>query len=47
MLFGLAPTNPLAVVAAALALAATKAAATLIPAMPAARLPPTLALRED
>ena len=47
MLFGLAPTNPLALVAAAVALGAAGAAATIIPAMRAARLPPTSALREN
>ena len=47
MLFGLAPTDPLALVAAAVALGATGSAATFIPAMRAARLPPTSALREN
>jgi predicted permease len=47
LLFGLAPTDPLALVAAAVALGAAGAAATIIPAMRAAQLPPTSALRED
>jgi predicted permease len=47
MLFGLAPTNPLALVAAAVSLGAAGAAATIIPAMRAAQLPPTSALREN
>jgi putative ABC transport system permease protein len=47
MLFGLAPTDPLALVAAAVALGAAGAAATMIPAMRAAQLAPTSALRED
>ena len=47
MLFGLAPTDPLALVAAIAILAATGAAATIIPALRAGRLQPTSALRED
>jgi len=47
MLFGLAPTNPLALVIAAAALATTGAAATIVPAMRAARLHPTSALRGE
>jgi len=47
MLFGLAPTNPLALIIAAVALATTGAAATIVPAMRAARLHPTSALRGD
>ena len=47
MLFGLTPTNPLALVAAAVTLAATAAVATVIPALRAGRLHPTSALRED
>jgi putative ABC transport system permease protein len=47
MLFGLAPTNPVALVAAAATLAATGAIATVIPALRAARSHPTSALRED
>jgi ABC-type lipoprotein release transport system permease subunit len=47
MLFGLAPTNPAALVAAIAILAATAAAATIIPALRAGRLQPTSALRED
>jgi predicted permease len=47
MLFGLAPTNPLALVAASLTLATTGAAAAIIPALRAGRLQPTSALRED
>ncbi len=45
MLFGLAPTDPVALVAAAATLAATGAVATVIPAFRAARLHPTSALR--
>jgi ABC-type antimicrobial peptide transport system permease subunit len=47
MLFGLTPTDPLALVAAAVLLATTGAAATIIPALKAGRLQPTSALRED
>jgi predicted permease len=47
MLFGLTPTDPLALVAAAVTLATTGAAATIIPALHAGRLQPTSALRED
>lgn len=47
LLFGLAPSDPRALVAAGLTMAATAAAATLLPALRAARLEPTLALRED
>ena len=47
MLFGLTPTDPLALVAAAVTMAATAAAATIIPALRAGRLQPTSALRED
>jgi putative ABC transport system permease protein len=47
LLFGLAATNPLALVAAAVALGVAGAAATIIPAMRAAQLPPTSALREN
>jgi ABC-type antimicrobial peptide transport system permease subunit len=47
MLFGLAPTNPLALVIAAAALAMTGSAATIVPALRAARLHPTSALRQD
>jgi ABC-type lipoprotein release transport system permease subunit len=47
MLFGLAPTDPVALVAAAVTLAATGAIATVIPALRAARLHPTSALRGD
>jgi ABC-type lipoprotein release transport system permease subunit len=47
MLFGLTPTDPLALVAAAVTLATTGAAATIIPALQAGRLQPTSALRED
>jgi predicted permease len=47
MLFGLAPTNPLALIIAAAALATTGSAATIIPALRAARLHPTTALRQD
>jgi ABC-type lipoprotein release transport system permease subunit len=47
MLFGLAPTDPLALVAAGAMLATTGIAATIIPALRAGRLQPTSALRED
>jgi ABC-type antimicrobial peptide transport system permease subunit len=47
MLFGLTPANPLALVAASLALATTGAVGALIPAIRAGRLPPTSAMRED
>ncbi len=47
LLFGLAPTDPVALVAAAVTLAATGAIATIIPALRAAGLHPTSALRED
>jgi ABC-type antimicrobial peptide transport system permease subunit len=47
MLFGLTPTDPLALVAAAATLATIGAAATIIPALQAGRLQPTSALRED
>ncbi len=47
LLFGLAPTDPVALVAAAVTLAATAAVATVIPALRAGRLHPTSALRED
>ncbi len=47
MLFGLTPTNPLALVIAAAALATTGLAATIVPAIRAARLHPTTALRQD
>jgi hypothetical protein len=47
MLFGLAPTDPGALVAAAVTLAVTGAIATVIPALRAARLHPTSALRGD
>jgi putative ABC transport system permease protein len=47
MLFGLTPADPLVLAAAALTLAATGAAATIIPALHAGRLQPTAALRED
>jgi predicted permease len=47
MLFGLTPTDPLALFAAAITLAATGAVATVIPALRAGRLHPTSALRED
>ena len=47
MLFGLAPTDPLALASAGLALGITGVAATLVPACRAARLHPTSALRED
>jgi putative ABC transport system permease protein len=47
MLFGLAPTSPIALVAAISILGTTGAAATIIPALRAGRLQPTSALRED
>jgi len=47
MLFGVAPTNPLALVIAAAALATAGSAATIVPAIRAARLHPTSALRQD
>jgi predicted permease len=47
MLFGLAATDPLMLIAAAVTLAATGAVATVIPALRAGRLHPTSALRED
>ena len=47
MLFGLAPTDPLALVAAGAMLATTGIAATIVPALRAGRLQPTSALRED
>jgi predicted permease len=47
MLFGLAPADPLALVAAGAMLATTGFAATIIPALRAGRLQPTSALRED
>jgi predicted permease len=47
LLFGLAPTDPLVLIAAAVTLAATGAVATVIPALRAGRLHPTSALRED
>jgi hypothetical protein len=47
LLFGLAPTSPVALVAAGLLLAAAGAAATIVPALRAGRLQPTSALRED
>ena len=47
MLFGFTPTDPLALIAAAVTLAATGTVATVIPALRAGRLHPTSALRED
>jgi predicted permease len=47
MLFGLAATDPLVLIAAVVTLAATGAVATVIPALRAGRLHPTSALRED
>ena len=47
MLFDLTPTDPLALIAAAVTLAATGTVATVIPALRAGRLHPTSALRED
>ena len=47
MLFGLTPANPLSLVTAGVALAATGLAATIIPALRAARLHPTTALRDE
>ncbi len=47
MLFGLAPTDPVALGSAAVTLAAAGAIATVTPALRAARLHPTSALRED
>jgi predicted permease len=47
LLFGLAATDPLVLIAAAVTLAATAAVATVIPALRAGRLHPTSALRED
>lgn len=47
LLFGLAPTNPLALAVGVLALGLTGLAATLVPARRAARLHPTTALRES
>ena len=47
MLFGLAPTSPLPLVAAGTLLAASGTAAAIVPALRAARLHPTSALREE
>jgi len=47
MLFGLAPTDPTALIIAAAMLALSGAAATIVPALRAARLHPTGALREE
>ena len=47
MLFGLAPSDPVALAGAAGLLAVTGAVATLVPAMRAARLHPTVAMKEE
>jgi ABC-type antimicrobial peptide transport system permease subunit len=47
MLFGLAPSDPVALIAAAAMLGVSGAVATIVPALRASRLRPTSALREE